>query len=153
MIVSRRRVLIIVGIVVLALSGPPAGSAAPPTWLTSISVACTGVTAGYHANVAGNLKNFQGNKNNVLELNGIDGFVFWGVPCGSTTTFSTRKEPDNAVVSFQTVQDGTGAVECDTTVAVPTIPVELIHPFSGGPGCTNSSYTSITLTIGAPIPQ
>jgi len=27
-------------------------------------------------------------------------FVFWGVPCGTSAAFTTRREPDNAVVSF-----------------------------------------------------
>ena len=124
----------------------PTAAAAPPSYTSTVTVYCDGGTPGI--NVTGNFyRNYGSNYEKLLYLNGVRGFVFWGLTCpdGGTTpismSWSTKWAPTHAVVGWTI--SGVCAVS-----ALYTIPMDSVNPT---PSSCSFSGRSIRVTISSAV--
>jgi hypothetical protein len=144
---SRVVIVATLAILVVPMIGAVPANATRPVWHITITASCSGVSSGYVGNPDGNLRDW---KDNVLELDGIKGYVFWGVSCpldGSfSTSFTTFKQPTNAVVGFD-VFTTAGALVCTLGQALPPVPGTAT--LSSTTGCPE--VASLTATFSQPV--
>jgi hypothetical protein len=144
---SRAVIVATLAMLLVPMIGPAPASATRPVWHTTITASCSGVSPGFVGNPDGNLRD---GKDKVLELNGIKGFVFWGVPCPSdgsfSTSFTTFKQPTNAVVSLD-VFTTTGALVCTLGQVLPSVPGSAT--LTSTAGCPQ--VASLTVTFSQPV--